>query len=158
MIEVNFLPQNTQCGSKYRTIITRIHLNPRHFNVQFSKSKKPRDMLGLFNTGHRGYLCIQWGSEYRTSLVFEWSKVVQLPNGPAVFECHLNNEHLNTQIKVCYSDYSFIQIPTLFGPVIKEWQKTGPMSCIWKVHDLNSFRSLCRAGTSDKSQSEVKIK
>ena len=32
---------------------------------------------------------IQWRSEYWTSLVFEWSKVVRLPNGP-LCECHLN--------------------------------------------------------------------
>ena len=47
---------------------------------------------------------IQWGSEYRTSLVFKWSKVVWSPNGP-IFECHLNTRlnfvqylehHLNT--------------------------------------------------------------
>ena len=58
------------------------------------------------------------GSEYRTSLVFEWSKVVQSPND-LVFKCHLNTEpnlvwysdhHLNTghqntgQVKVGYSD------------------------------------------------------
>ena len=44
-----------------------------------------------------GY-CIQWGSEYQTSLVFEWSKRVWMPND-LVFECHLNTEqpnHLNT--------------------------------------------------------------
>ena len=33
---------------------------------------------------------IQWGSEYRTSLVFKWSKDVQSPNG-LLFESHLNN-------------------------------------------------------------------
>ena len=47
---------------------------------------------------------LQWGSEYRTSLVFEWLKVVRSPNGP-LFECHLNtrlsfvrysDHHLNT--------------------------------------------------------------
>ena len=40
---------------------------------------------------------IQWGSEYRTSLVFKWSKRGQMPNG-LVFECHLNTgqpNHLN---------------------------------------------------------------
>ena len=25
---------------------------------------------------------VQWGSEYRTNLVFKWSKVVRSPNGP----------------------------------------------------------------------------
>ena len=64
---------------------------------------------------------IQWGSEYRTSLVFECSKVVRLPNG-LLFECHLNTglnfvwyseHHLNTahlntgQVKVHYSDVRF---------------------------------------------------
>ena len=44
--------------------------------------------------------CIQWGSEYRTSLVFEWSKVVRLPNCP-LFKCDLNIE-LNL---VWYSDH-----------------------------------------------------
>ena len=47
---------------------------------------------------------IQWESEYRTSLVFEWLKVDQLLNGP-LFKCHLNTKlnlvwysdpHLNT--------------------------------------------------------------
>ena len=42
---------------------------------------------------------VQWGSQYRTSLVFKWSKVVQLPNGP-LFESHLNTG-LNL---VCYSN------------------------------------------------------
>ena len=32
---------------------------------------------------------LKWGSEYRTSLVLEWSKVVWLPIGSS-FECHLN--------------------------------------------------------------------
>ena len=32
---------------------------------------------------------VQWGSEYRTSLVFKWSKVFRSPIGP-VFKCHLN--------------------------------------------------------------------
>ena len=31
---------------------------------------------------------IQWGSEYRTSLVFRWSKVVWFPNG-LVLECYV---------------------------------------------------------------------
>ena len=76
---------------------------------------------------------IQWGSENRTSLVLEWSKVFQWPNG-LLFECylntglnfvqysehhlipnyHLNTGHLNTgQVKLCYSDVSVIQIPTV---------------------------------------------
>ena len=50
------------------------------------------------------------GSEYRTSLVFDWSKVVQSPNGP-LFECHLNtglnlvrysDHHLNTELPFYY--------------------------------------------------------
>ena len=48
---------------------------------------------------------IQWGSEYQTSLVFKWSKVVHLPNG-LLSQCHLNtglnlvrysDHHLNTR-------------------------------------------------------------
>ena len=37
---------------------------------------------------------VQWGSEYRTSLVLEWSKRGWMPNGP-VFECHLNTGQPN---------------------------------------------------------------
>ena len=39
----------------------------------------------------------QWGSDYQTSLVFEWLKRGWMPNGP-VFECNLNTiqpSHLN---------------------------------------------------------------
>ena len=32
---------------------------------------------------------VQWVTECQASLVFEWPKVVRLPNGP-VFECNLN--------------------------------------------------------------------
>ena len=42
-------------------------------------------------------LQVQWRSEYRTSLVFEWSKRGLMPIGQ-VFECHLNTRqpnHLN---------------------------------------------------------------
>ena len=51
-----------------------------------------------------GLCLVRWGSEYQTSLLFKWSKVVRSPNGPA-FECHLNtgvnlvlnaDYHLNT--------------------------------------------------------------
>ena len=78
---------------------------------------------------------IQWGSEYRTRLVFKWSKVVRSLNGP-LFECHLytglnfvqySNCCLKTklpfeyrtseywQVKVRYSDVSVIQMfPLLF--------------------------------------------
>ena len=45
-------------------------------------------------------MLIQWGSEYRTSLVFEWLKVVLSSNG-LLYECHLNTE-LNL---VQYSDH-----------------------------------------------------
>ena len=34
-------------------------------------------------------ICVQWGSEYLTSMVFKWFKDVRSANGP-VFECHLN--------------------------------------------------------------------
>ena len=45
-------------------------------------------------------IIVTWalGSEYQTSLVFEWLKRVWMPNG-LVFECHLNTgqpNHLNT--------------------------------------------------------------
>ena len=75
---------------------------------------------------------IQWGSEYRTSLVFKWSKVVRLPNG-LLSECHLNtglnlvwysDHHFNTghlnneQVKVCYSDVSVIQIFVIQIPTV----------------------------------------
>ena len=83
---------------------------------------------------------IQWGSEYRASLVFKWLKVVRSLNG-LLCECHLNtrlnlvrysNAGLNTEIPFeyrtseyqtsesllfrCfrYSDVSVIQIPTVF--------------------------------------------
>ena len=42
---------------------------------------------------------LQWGSEYQTSLVLEWSKRGWIPNG-LVFECHWNKgqpNHLNTK-------------------------------------------------------------
>ena len=55
------------------------------------------DYLGLtFRVGTKELL--QWGSEYRTSLVFKWSKRGRIPNG-LVFEWHLNTgqpNHLNT--------------------------------------------------------------
>ena len=56
---------------------------------------------------------IQWGSEYRTSLVFEWSKYVPSLNGP-LFECHLNTG-LNL---VWYSDHHLNT-----GPVFKWWSE-----------------------------------
>ena len=59
---------------------------------------------------------IQWGSEYRTSLVFEWSKVVRSPNC-LFFECHLNTG-LNL---VWYSDHHLYT-----GPVLKWWLNTEP--------------------------------
>ena len=49
----------------------------------------------IFSLGRK---IIQWGSEYRTSSAFEWSKRDWMPNG-MVFKCHLNNgqpNHLNT--------------------------------------------------------------
>ena len=80
---------------------------------------------------------VQWGSEYRTCLVFEWSKVVRSPNGP-LFKCHLNTglnfvqyseHHLNTghlntghlntgQVKVNYSDVSVIQVFVIQIPTV----------------------------------------
>ena len=76
-------------------------------------------------------LKVQWGSEYRTSLVFKSSKVVQSLNGP-LFECNLNtglnlvwysDHHLNTgQVKVHYSDVSVIQIFVIQIPTV-------PASC-----------------------------
>ena len=54
---------------------------------------------------------LQLGSEYRTSLVFKWSKVVRSLNSP-LFECHLNTG-LNF---VRYSDHHLNT-----GPVIKWW-------------------------------------
>ena len=60
------------------------------------------------------FIClVQWGSEYRTSLVFEWSKVVRSSNGP-FFEWHLNTR-LNF---VCYSNH---HLKT--GPVFKWWSE-----------------------------------
>ena len=54
---------------------------------------------------------VQWGSEYLTSLVIKWLKVVRWPNGQ-LFECHLNTG-LNL---VWYSDR---RLNT--GPVFKWW-------------------------------------
>ena len=55
---------------------------------------------------------ILWGSEYRNSLIFEWSKQGQTPNRP-VFECHLNTGHpncLNTeQMDAILFSYSMVQ-------------------------------------------------
>ena len=51
---------------------------------------------------------VEWGSEYQTSLVFEWLKRGWKLNGP-VFKCHSNTgqpDHLNTgkmdAILFCY--------------------------------------------------------
>ena len=41
---------------------------------------------------------IQWGSEYQTSLVFEWLKIVQSPNGLFFY----SNGGLNTQLPFEY--------------------------------------------------------
>ena len=55
---------------------------------------------------------IQWGSEYRTSLVFKWSKRGRMPNG-LVFECHLNTvkpNHLNNgQMDAILFSYVLVQ-------------------------------------------------
>ena len=58
---------------------------------------------------------LQWGSEYRTSLVIKWSKVVRSANGP-LFRCHLNTG----QVKVCYSDVSVIQMFVIQIPTVVE--------------------------------------
>ena len=65
---------------------------------------------------------VQWGSEYRTSLVFEWLKPVRSSNGP-VFrspsEWQTVTRHLNTRQLVRYSDgdlnthLSIIQMPVI---------------------------------------------
>ena len=81
-------------------------------------------------------ICIQWGSEYRTSLVFEWSIVVWLLNGP-LFECHLNtglnlvqysDHHLNTwPVFKWWSEYrTTIWIPDKWKFVI---QMFPPFRC-----------------------------
>ena len=60
---------------------------------------------------------IQWGSEYWTSLVFEWLKIGVMPNG-LVFECHLNTgqpNHLNTgQMDAIL--FSFVLVQYSNGP------------------------------------------
>ena len=55
--------------------------------------------------------------EYRTSIrMVVW-----------ILNYHLNTGHLNTgQVKVCYSDVSVIQIPTVVG-----YSNSGPWSCFW---------------------------
>ena len=69
---------------------------------------------------------VQWGSEYQTSLVFKWSKLVRLPNG-LLFECHLNaalnlvwdsDRHLNTGLVFeWWSEYqTTIWIPDIWIP------------------------------------------
>ena len=64
----------------------------------------------MYKTGFPATKGVQWGSEYRTSLVFNWSKVVRSPNG-LLFECHLNtglnfvrysNGGLNTELPFEY--------------------------------------------------------
>ena len=49
-----------------------------------------------------GTCLVQWGSEYQSSPVTKWSKVVRSPNGP-VLECHLNTG-VNL---VLYADHHF---------------------------------------------------
>ena len=56
---------------------------------------------------------LHWGSEYLTSLVFKWSKVVQSLNCQ-LFKCHLNTG-LNL---VWYSDHHLNT-----GPVFKWWSQ-----------------------------------
>ena len=54
---------------------------------------------GLLNNMVLGWSEVQWGSEYPTSLVLEWSKRGWMPNG-LVLECRLNTRqpnHLNTR-------------------------------------------------------------
>ena len=59
---------------------------------------------------------LQWGSESRTSLVFEWSKRGQKPNG-LVFKLHLNigqPKHLNTG-KMDAILFSYVMVQDLNG-------------------------------------------
>ena len=89
---------------------------------------------------------VQWGSEYQTSLVFEWLKVVRSPNG-LLFECHLNtglnfvrysDHHLNTgQVKVRYSDVSVIQMFVIQIPAVVEIKdllfRVPSLRRLWRV-------------------------
>ena len=110
---------------------------------------------------------IQWGSEYQTSLVFKWSKVVRPPNG-LLFKCHLNT-WLNL---VWYSDHHFL---------IPDWYLNGGLNTelfeYWtseyRTSESSLFRCFCYsdvcysdpiptvlwwAGTSSQIQQAKKIK
>ena len=86
----------------------------RQLCAQWGSESRTLEHRKLLNTGPiikwlTKFRPMQWGSEYRTSLVFEWLKVERLPNG-LVFECHLNARlpFESRQLKVCYSDVSVI--------------------------------------------------
>ena len=57
--------------------------------VEINKKQKPSALV--VKAPGAPILVIQWGSDYRSSPVFKWSKVVWSPNG-LVFQCHLNTD------------------------------------------------------------------
>ena len=108
------------CDSRAWWISAQVLLKGWRFEKNICKLKTTELICFIFWSTN----VIQWGSEYRTSLVFKWLMVVRSPNGQ-LFECHLNtgqnlfrysDHHLNTrhlnigQVKVCYSDVSVIQV------------------------------------------------
>ena len=108
------------CDSRAWWISAQVLLKGWRFEKNICKLKTTELICFIFWSTN----VIQWGSEYRASLVFKWLMVVRSPNGQ-LFECHLNTQqnlfrysdhHLNTrhlnigQVKVCYSDVSVIQV------------------------------------------------
>ena len=82
----------------------------------------------IFNRWHL-LLQIQWGSEYRPSLVCEWSKRGWMPNG-LVFKCHLNTRQIDTilfyYVMVRYSNggttsYDITDRPAIWNPNFKKF-------------------------------------
>ena len=113
---------------------SRVHICAMEYQQLVTTYKNAN--LSQINAHHRTRL--QWGSEYQTSLVFEWSKRGWMPNG-LVFECYLNTrqpKHLNTgqmdailfsYLLVCYRQLLFeIEQENTF--VIQPWWLGGRAS------------------------------